>query len=166
MKKNFLSIICGMVLVIIGLCGCSNDGADDTQLQVRNVASTGCKSSSVYAEVVIRGENPYKEYLEYKAVGNGFLFLKHVNALFNCAPGELNMQATISGNVIKILETEQQSLANCICPYDLSCEVGPLTNGDYVVIMCRGSYDYEQARFIIAYSAGLDGRIDFTSFGT
>ena len=28
MKKNFLSIICGMALVVIGLCGCSNDGAD------------------------------------------------------------------------------------------------------------------------------------------
>ena len=160
MKKNFLSIICGMALVVIGLCGCSNDGADDTQFRVKNVASTGCKSSSAYAEMATRGENPYEEYLEYKAVGNGFLSLKHVNALFNCAPGELNMQATISGNVIKILETEQQSLADCICPYDLSCEVGPLTNGDYIVIICKGSYEYEQARFTIAYNAGLNGRKD------
>ena len=160
MKKNFLSIICGMALVVIGLCGCSNDGADDTQFRVKNVASTGCKSSSAYAEMATRGENPYEEYLEYKAVGNGFLFLKHVNTLFNCAPGELNMQATISGNVIKILETEQQSLADCICPYDLSCEVGPLTNGDYIVIICKGSYEYEQARFTIAYNAGLNGRKD------
>lgn len=166
MKKSILSIICGLVLMMMGMYGCSSDEA--VQFHVREFANTGCKSMSA-----TRGETGDSEfytlrpeYVEYKALANGYLSLNHVNACFNCEPGELKMQATISGNEIRIVETEEYPGANCICPYDLYCEIGPLENSDYTIVFING-YDLSSAkhaeerfRFNISYNNSLKGKLN------
>ncbi|MBQ9649507.1 MAG: hypothetical protein IJV25_03705 [Prevotella sp.] len=159
MKKSVLGIICGLALSMLGVYGCSNDDESGAaQFQVKNFANTGCKTV-----LGTRGEmgDSGLEYIEYKALGNGYLSLNHVNVRFNCEPGELKMWATISGNEIRIVETEQFPGANCICSYDLYCEIGPLADGDYTIIVCEGSeldqtLPGERFRFNISYKN--DGR--------
>lgn len=85
--------------------------------------------------------------------------LNHVNTYFNCQPGELSIQATLEGNEIKILETEEQALVKCICPYDLYCEIGPLKNEKYTIVVYKKTFeDGEYARFSITYSNALSGK--------
>lgn len=160
MKKSVLSIICVMMM---GVYGCSSD--ETTQFHLRNFANTGCKSMTA-----TRGDVLRSEYIEYKALANGYLSINHVNACFNCEPGELKMQATISGNEIRIIETEQYAGANCVCPYDLYGEVGPLENGDYTIIFING-YDLSSAkhaeerfRFNISYNNGLNGNVNISEW--
>lgn len=160
MKKSVLSIICVMMM---GVYGCSSD--ETTQFHLRNFANTGCKSM-----VPTRGDTRNyvlrQESVEYKALANGYLSINHVNACFNCEPGELKMQATISGNEIRIVETEQYPGANCICPYDLYGEVGPLENGDYTIIFIEGAdlasakHAEERFRFNISYNNSLNGKLN------
>lgn len=146
-------------ILTLASISCGNDAEGNQGIQVRNVANSGCKP------VETRGEGRFglwTEYVEYKSMNDGYLSLKHVNSTFNCFAGELRMEATISGNEIRIMEenhhkTEDYLEANCLCPYDLYCEVGPLTVGSYTVIIYKGSYQYEEARFTISYSKGLDG---------
>ena len=159
MKKNVLSVICGLVLMMMGVYGCSSD--ESTQFHVREFANSGCKSMAA-----TRGDGLRSEYIEYKALANGYLSINHVNACFNCEPGELKMQATISGNEIRIVETEQYPGANCICPYDLYGEVGPLENGDYTIIFIEGAdlasakHAEERFRFNISYNNSLNGKLN------
>jgi hypothetical protein len=165
MRKNYLFVIGAALMLFVGMSGCSSDSenegsADPSTFHVRNFANSGCKASVGVREMT-RSWDDTQEYIEYKALKDGYLSLNHVNALFNCEPGELKMQAIVSGNEIRILETEEQALANCICHYDLYCEVGPLSNGNYTVIICRGSYEVEYARFSISYKSGLNGKLDF-----
>lgn len=165
MRKNYLFMIGAAVMLFVGMSGCSSDrenegSADPSNFHVRNFANSGCKTW-VGAREVTRSLDATREYIEYKALADGYLSLNHVNAMFNCEPGELKMQATVSGNEIRIIETEKQSLANCICNYDLYCEVGPLGNGNYTVIICRDSYEGEYARFNISYKSGLNDKFDF-----
>lgn len=166
MKKNIILWMSTLVLTIVGLSGCSNEN-DNTQFQVKNFANTGCKSMGT-----TRGETedaetfPLRsEYIEYKALGNGYLSLNHVNACFNCGAEAFNWKATIFGNVIKIEETCKGMLANCICPYDLYGEVGPLTDGDYTVILYQKYEEideapFEYARLTVSYKNGQNGRIN------
>ena len=156
-----LSIFLSAILL---LAACSSDDEDNPEtsgIQVRNFANSGCKKTGMTRA---GGDYfpGYPEYIEYKGIEEGFLSINHVNAAFNCEPGELKIQATLEGNVIKILETEEFPSANCICPYDLYCEVGPLRDGDYTIIICNGSYEYgERARFGVSYKSGLSGKFEF-----
>ena len=166
MKKNIFLWMSALVLTIAGLSGCSNEN-DSAQFQVKNFANTGCKSMGT-----TRGEaedaETYSlrpEYIEYKGLANGYLSLNHVNACFNCGAEAFDWKATISGNVIKIEESCKGLLANCVCPFDLYGEVGPLTDGDYTVILYQKYEEvdeapFEYARFTVSYKNGQNGRIN------
>ena len=161
MKKSLLLVMGAALMLTIGLGSCDNEDNESAKagVQVRNFANSGCKNAGTAR--TRGGLFPGRpEYIEYKAINDGYLSVNHVNAMFNCEPGELKMQATLEGHNIKILETEEQSFANCICPYDLYCEVGPLSDGDYTVIICKGSYEYEYAHFNISYKKGLNGKFE------
>ena len=153
MKQTAFSL----AILLLALCGCSNDesikGASNGPFSVRDVANSGCKSTS-------HTRSEYPEYFEFKACDGGYLSVNHVNAMFNCAPGELKIEATIDGNVIRILETEEKSLANCVCPYDLYCEVGPLSNGDYKVLIYRWAFEIPFQQYSITYHKGLNTKLD------
>lgn len=157
-----MTLLIILVAAFVGstLMGCSSSD-DGSQFHSRNFANSGCKKAGMEARSITRGDSPYgDECIEYKGLSGGYLSVNHINVLYNCEPGELKMQATISGNEIKIVETEEQAGANCICPYDLYCEVGPLSNEDYTVIIYRESYESEYARFTISYKSGLSGRFN------
>ena len=171
MKKIELSIICGLALLMLGVCGCSSDESGATQFQVKNFANTGCKSMGT-----TRGETDdaesyslRQEYIEYKGLANGYLSLNHVNACFNCGAEAFNWKATISGNIIKIEETCKGLMANCVCPFDLYGEVGPLTDGDYTVILYQKYEEideapFEYARFTFSYKNGLSGKLNIKAW--
>jgi hypothetical protein len=153
MNKKGLLGICVVTTLLLSSCG--SDGSDG--LLLRNFANTGCKSytrGDGEGEVLI----DWFEYMEYKCLDDGFLSLKHVNATFNCAASNFNMQATISGNEIRINETTAESdvLANCVCLFDLSCEVGPLKEGEaYTVFVNQQGVGYDSFQF--TYKKGTSG---------
>ena len=163
MEKSVLSIICGLALLMLGMCGCSDEN-DSAQFQVKNFANTGCKSmADTRGEADDNGLR--QEYIEYKALGNGYLSLNHVNACFNCGAEAFNWKATLSGNIIKIEETCKGLMANCVCPFDLYGEVGPLTDGDYTVILYQKYEEFDEApfeyaRFTFSYKNGLSGKLN------
>lgn len=166
MKKNIFLWMSALVLAIAGLSGCSNED-DSAQFQVKNFANTGCKSMADTRGEADDAESSSlrPEYIEYKGLANGYLSLNHVNAVFNCGAEAFNWKATISGNVIKIEESYKGLMANCICPFDLYGEVGPLTDGDYTVILYQKYEEadeapFEYARFTVSYKNGQNGRIN------
>lgn len=158
MMTMTLIIIAVAAFVGSTLMGCGSD--DDSiiatgDFHVRDVANSGCKSTS-------RTRSEHPEYFEFKACDGGYLSVNHVNAMFNCAPGKLKIEATIDGNVIKILEMEETALANCICPYDLYCEVGPLSNGNYEVVIYHDSFEIPVRKFSITYNNRLNAKYEVT----
>lgn len=160
MKKIFLLVMSVAMMLAIGLSSCSSDNenegsTDPSNFHMRNVANSGCKAFP-FAAAARKMPMDIQKYIEYKALTDGYLSINHVNAMFNCEPGELKMQAIVSGNEIRILETEEQAGANCVCYYDLYCEVGPLSYGNYTVIICHDSL--EVVRFTISNKKGLNGR--------
>ena len=162
MKKSIILRVCAALILTIGMNSCSSE-SDGSRFQVRIFANTGCKSTGTRGDILYN--EFHKEYIEYESMTNGYLSLNHVNVRFNCEPGQLQMQATIESNVIKIVESEEQVGANCVCPYDLYCEVGPLSDGEYTVVVYQDdTFDQvepgEYVRFNISYKNGLSGKLD------
>ena len=101
------------------------------------------------------------ETIEYKARENGLLRITHNNAIFNCVPGRIYAELIEKGQTFIIEEIEEESNANCVCPYDLGYDIGPLTEGEeYSVSIRRGkSEESEVAKFIFTYSPTVKGQI-------
>ncbi len=51
------------------------------------------------------------------------LILKHINAGFNCCPGELKLNPILKNDTIIIEESESESACNCNCIFDLDIEI-------------------------------------------
>jgi hypothetical protein len=76
---------------------------------------------------------PVQDCIEYYYDGQSVLLLKHVNATFNCCPGELLANITIEHNLITIQENESLSECDCVCLYDLDYEIRNLAPGEYTI---------------------------------
>jgi hypothetical protein len=92
------------------------------------------------------------EYIEYKTVDVDYLQINHVNAWFNCEPGKVFVSAELINDTIVVDEFEETGLANCICPLDLSYQIGPLNYGRYIIRMLR--WDIE---FSINFNSSTNG---------
>jgi hypothetical protein len=56
------------------------------------------------------------------------LMINHINAGFNCCPGEICCTATLSGDTLIVTETESTSLCDCDCLFDLNIEIDNVDN--------------------------------------
>ena len=138
MKKIIFVI---SMLLTVGLLGACSSDENNQPFRVRNFSNSGCKPATRVGE---EGEIlPNNEAIVVKDMEDGYLSINHENAMFNCET-RLNIQATIEGNVIKVIETFDAVGTNCTCPYDLYCEVGPLADGDYTIIIYKDA-TFDQA---------------------
>ena len=65
--------------------------------------------------------------------GNNTLFLTHLNACFNCCPGQIYASIGINDNHILIREREAQAACDCLCLFDLDYRITDLPSGSYVL---------------------------------
>lgn len=147
----------------VGVTACSSDddGAKDGgRIGVKNVYTTGCKtggmqeaSNGTDAAYALDGA---EEYIEYKSKADGYVYVTHVNAMFNCCSEEIKVGVTISGNNIVVTEDETSSACNCVCPFDVSYEIGKLVPGQYNVTVKVAGID----RVSFPFTYPSDGKIE------
>ena len=121
-------------IVFILLVNCCEREASHMIPSVSQITYGDCKSAAKKS-----GES---EYIEYKTVDVDYLQINHVNAWFNCEPGKIIVTAELTNNTIVVDEYEETGLVNCICPYDLSYQIGPLNYGRYVIRILRGDIEF------------------------
>lgn len=126
-------LLCILLLFLV-MAGCKDDNDDPVEKTQREFAlsnfnNTGCKSSTESRSGLYGND----EYFELKAIKDGGLFVKHVNAIFNCASNKFEAKASIEGQTITVTEVNVMSIdspmANCVCPFDFDYEIGPLKDG-------------------------------------
>ncbi|MEJ2722956.1 MAG: hypothetical protein P8181_17740, partial [bacterium] len=69
----------------------------------------------------------------YRYDGVGVLNVTHVNAGFNCCPGELIASVDVANRIITITEGESEAGCRCLCLYDVEYEVVDLVPGTYTI---------------------------------
>ena len=135
MKKVLFPFLIGCVIGSL-IFSCENEGQIISGKIINNPV---CKNSKSDGN---KEETPDSlSCINYSFEKSGkTLSIKHVNAGFNCCPGELTCNAAMSGDTIIIKEYEESPLCDCDCLYDLEIEITGITSGRY------------QVRFIEPYS--------------
>ena len=131
MKKSLLWIVCGL----LAMTGCSDDGdnspSNQKEIELKNFSNSGCKSNE---DRTRSDDNAWKEVFNYGCIHEGYLYVTHQNAMFNCCAEVFGADVSFEDNQIKVGEYESGMDCDCICPYDLSYEIGPLVEGKTYVI--------------------------------
>lgn len=134
--------------------GVSCEGTDypEDEFSVSDVLYGSCKP-------VMKSD--IEEYLLLKVKDNYYLDIEHINAWFNCEPGEIIVDASIEEATITINEYSTENLVNCICPYDLNYLIGPLYYGTYQLNLNKGGLNILSKE--ISFDAILDREINLGS---
>ncbi len=104
------------------------------------------------------GDN--EECAQWSYDGESVLSIAHINAAFNCCPGEISFDIDISDNVITVTENKEDQGCDCICVFDVSYDVIGIEPGSYTIIIdgpyTNPGYD-EPLEFSVDLSAAGSG---------
>ena len=136
LKRKFLGILCVMIcLELVTISGCKKSSDVEQFPAGVLLQSNGCKQ--FLADAAGQLENfapgPYEDCLEFHYNGTDTLVLKHINAGFNCCPGEITAEIYFHSSLITITEREQEHGCDCLCLFDLDYEVVDLVPGVYTL---------------------------------
>ena len=115
----------------------------------------GCKTFAATSGLESSPHGVNEECIDYEYDGQGFLVLKHINSGFNCCPGKITADITVSGNMITIKEKEQEQGCFCRCLFDINYEIHELKPGEYSIVI-RGLY-IEDSDEELRFNANLIG---------
>lgn len=147
MKKTIVPVLILFVSIFITSC----EKIDNQKLKVDNITYGTCKPG--FKSLVTN------EKIVYRTVDINYLEVDHINAMFNCEPGRLLVDVEFNNDTIFVNESEEQSLANCICSYDLSYRIGPLEYGTYQFVLNIMSLGH--ATFELEFNSTTEGTFEF-----
>ncbi len=150
--KKIGSLLLALSLLII--FSCKQDGNIIPSLPVASLESHhGCKSFLEEMGANSLGSlfhDQNQDCIEYQYYGDSVLEIHHINAAFNCCPGEIVANIEINDNVIVIKEDETESSCLCLCLFDLDYRIEGLMPGEYTI------------RIIGLYTDEQDEKLEFT----
>jgi hypothetical protein len=130
---GFLCVIVCMGLVTIG--GCKKSEEVQPLPAGALLETNGCKQFLANASGPLDEFAPgqHEDCIEYQYDGTNKLVLSHINAGFNCCPGEITAEIDFNSSLITITEREQMQDCRCLCLFDLDYEVINLARGVYTL---------------------------------
>lgn len=148
--KKFL--VYGIAL-LLSAGGCNESEMTEvgnaSSLKVYHITNSGCLSNLRSGAADALETIKRHETLHLKALGNGWLQIRHDSVIYQCA-ARIELHASRSGNLIHIEERDVATAqANCLCPQNLQYEL-PLAYGDYQIRINDGR------TFPFTHTAGLD----------
>ena len=154
--KTKIILWIGALLLLTAGAGCEKEKTNEMQL--RDFSYVGCKENidktkQSFSESILKNQ----ECIEYRAIEDGYLHIKHINAQFNCCPDTIKVNFSTGNNGFVITEDEQNPKCNCFCNYDLEYSIGPLSSKEYTIFIYKGNI--EQTKFDINYTPSAEGKI-------
>ncbi|OGU54807.1 MAG: hypothetical protein A2V66_06875 [Ignavibacteria bacterium RBG_13_36_8] len=117
--------------LLLSYCSVNEDNRNNPDSSGRLISTTDCKQfRNIYSDIVYP---PDVSCIEYEYDGSDTLLITHINAGFNCCPGELTADITIQNNIITIEEHELEAGCRCMCLYDIVYQITDLQPGTYII---------------------------------
>ena len=119
-------VIFSLLLSLVTGCNRENNFSNIGKITIDNVKHGNCKNTS-------NTRSAEAEEIHFIAVSATRLKVVHRNVVFNCCPKSLIVECEADGNTINIVEREEESACNCICPYDLEFVINSLRERTYTI---------------------------------
>ncbi len=128
--KLFITVVITTTMILS--CNHENETNQPSGVNGQLVGQSDCKNNKSGSGTTEVSDSLSCVEYTFEATNNK-LILKHINAVFNCCPGNLSCNVTISNDTIIIQESEQHALCNCDCLYDLDIEVTGIESRQYQI---------------------------------
>jgi len=115
MKVNMKPIL--LIIALIALIFSCKNESETYLINGQLLSHSECKSMKSGAGISMDSDSLSCVEYAYEETNNK-LHLKHINAGFNCCPGNLTCNVSISNDTILIQEKEQFAQCNCDCLYE------------------------------------------------
>jgi len=124
-----------LLMLVYLLVGCSENNDVKKGAELFSIIASDCKNK----EGSEKAGNV--ERLVVQSTGDGIYKVTHQNVLFNCClPVGLIVEMEVRNDTIFYTEREKEAgNCRCICPYDLSAEIGNLDDGEYVLCLIKAT---------------------------
>jgi hypothetical protein len=133
-KSKFpLCLLIGLLFLVLTISGCKTNNDVQAHPSGSLLSYNGCKQFQGSNQLNRSTAARESDCLEYHYDGQNKLILKHINAGFNCCPGEIVANIEFNGNRITITESEKEQGCRCLCLFDLDLEVINLHPGTYTI---------------------------------
>lgn len=134
--KKHWGILCILVCMLLVTAGGCKKTTEAQMIPVGALLQySDCKES--LTGTATSGEDfapgPFSDCIDYHYNGVDTLNFTHINAGFNCCPGDITGEIVYSGNQITITERESTAGCLCMCLYDLEYRIVNLVPGQYTI---------------------------------
>jgi len=113
-----------VIVMILLLWGCDRETLQPT---IRFDDASKCEGPELKS---IQDIATTQDCIQYDYQDN-VMTIKHVNAGFNCCPEGFNVCLTVSGDTLIISESENSSLCDCCCLFDLEYTLSDISSGTW-----------------------------------
>jgi hypothetical protein len=128
-KISNLLVVCLLAILVIS-CTEDTQQPKNLDLSINLTGKSDCKSNkSAEINQAVTNSQSCIDYSFDQAAKK--LTLKHINAGFNCCPGNISCIVSYRSDTIVIQEVEEKSQCNCDCIYDLDMVVDGVEAGKY-----------------------------------
>jgi len=139
MRRNFFL---GIGL-IIALLGCSRETL------VPGISFTSGSTCKQFGLKSTEATPRNYDCIQYAYNDSNALSIKHINAGFNCCPGQFMVDLTVSGDTLIITEREESSLCDCNCLYDLEYKLTGIGERTWWIRVIEPYYNSNDAEAIV-----------------
>jgi hypothetical protein len=151
MKTQVISTF--LMIFFLAATSCKKEFPDNP-LTIDNLTVSDCKS------VGLNKGSTSPMYITLKTVNDYYIQYDHINSWFNCEPGQITVSFEMSSDSITLDENESSSAANCICPFDVSCRIGPLQYGTYTIKCKKGGIAFKELTIDFKKSMNIQVDLD------
>lgn len=124
------------LVIALAFWSCNSD-SDTVNKDVKLLAvnQSGCNNQKSVAA------DSLSERIVVKALGDGRYSIEHFDSRFNCCLSEgIAIDAWFRNDTLFFSESEKvMGTCKCLCPYDVSAEIGNLADGDYVLCIIKAT---------------------------
>jgi hypothetical protein len=144
--------------VILTITGCEHQNEPaDSSISGSLTGSSDCKIfKSVDLKFTVADTFSCVQYQYNNATLK--LNMTHINAGFNCCPGEIFCDVSVNNDTIIIAESEKEQSCNCLCLFDLDIELQGVDEDIYIVKFIEPyAGDQEKLIFEMDLTSGTEG---------
>ncbi len=135
--KTFIQFLLVALAGVILSAGCNKDQKENENIEQLTLAvnldsASGCKNFQT--DLKTADTSKFLSCIDYKFdIKNNVLFIKHINAGFNCCPVNLHCKISTVNDTLFIEEVEPDGGCYCLCLFDLFIQVSGIGQNKYIV---------------------------------
>ena len=148
-------------LCLVFIISCSeNNSEPENSLNGEVISQTECKT--------FKSANNTESCIQFNYDENTkTLYITHINAGFNCCPGEISCDIVFQNSTITITEREEVAMCDCNCLFDIEIKINNVEKTSYTIEIIEPYIgDQEELIFDINLNSNTSGEycVDRTEY--